>query len=196
MNDHERLCSVMFDEMKIKSGLVFSKNTGTIIGFTELGGISDEMEALERSLTTKSKERQLATHVLSVVVRGLFKHFNIPIGFYASKSAEAEHLFAIIWEAVGILEASNLNAVSFVCDGASANRKFFEMHRLEDGSNVSPDGVVYWAWNRCAMDRKIYFSSDVPHLMKTLRNNLENSGSNKKSRNLVVSLLLSILYFF
>ena len=52
---------------------MFDKN------WIELGGTSDEMEALERSLITKSKERQLAAHVLSVVVRGLFKHFNLPI---------------------------------------------------------------------------------------------------------------------
>uniref|UniRef100_A0A7M5V9H3 Transposable element P transposase-like RNase H domain-containing protein n=1 Tax=Clytia hemisphaerica TaxID=252671 RepID=A0A7M5V9H3_9CNID len=121
----------MFDEMKIKSGLVFSRSTGTIIGFTELGKISDEIDSLERSLEKERKKlRPLATHVLAIMIRGFFHHFNLPIGFHATKSASAEQLFAIIWEAVGVLEMVNFNVHAFVCDGASANRKFFEMHRL------------------------------------------------------------------
>ena len=35
-------------------------------------------------------------------------------------------------------------------------------------------------------DRKIYFISDVPHLIKTTRNNLENSHGNTNTRNLHV----------
>ena len=179
----------MFDEMKIKSGLVFSRSTGTIIGFTELGQISDEIDSLERSLQKdRKKVRPLATHVLAIMIRGFFNHFNLPIGFYATRSATAEQLFAIIWEAVGVMEMVGFNVHAFVCDGASANRKFFNMHKLKDGSNVSSDGVVYWAHNRFAPGRKIYFYSDVPHLLKTLRNNLENSGCNKKTRKLSVRI--------
>ena len=37
MKDHERNRSLLFDEMKIKSGLVFSRATGKLIGFTEIG---------------------------------------------------------------------------------------------------------------------------------------------------------------
>ena len=35
---------------------------------------------------------------------------------------------------------------------------------------------------------KIYFICDVPHLMKTTRNNIENSPANLNTRNLMVSL--------
>ena len=76
---------------------------------------------------------------------------------------------------------------TFVCDGASPNRKFFKMHLLEDKSNVK-DGVVYWTWNKYRRNSKIYFICDPPHLIKTIRNNLENSGANKNTRNLIVSV--------
>ena len=34
---------LFFDEMKVKSGLVYSKSYGTIIGFTWLGDINEEV---------------------------------------------------------------------------------------------------------------------------------------------------------
>ena len=37
-----------------------------------------------------------------------------------------------------------------------------------------------------SLERKVYFICDVPHLIKTTRNNLENSQWNKKTRNLLV----------
>ena len=47
MNDHEKNCSVLFDEIKIKSRLVVSRATGKLIGFTEIRDINDELVELE-----------------------------------------------------------------------------------------------------------------------------------------------------
>ena len=41
MKDHERNCTLLFDEMKIKSGLVFSRPTRKLIGFTEIRDINE-----------------------------------------------------------------------------------------------------------------------------------------------------------
>ena len=41
MKDHERNCTLLFDEMKIKSGLVFSRPAGKLIGFTEIRDINE-----------------------------------------------------------------------------------------------------------------------------------------------------------
>ena len=76
-----------------------------------------------------------------------------------------------------------------VCDGASPNRRFYRIHELADGENKSPDGVVYWIYNRFDKRRKIYLFCDVPHLLKTIRNNFENSHGHNNTRNLMVSEL-------
>ena len=120
------------------------------------------------------------------MARGIVKHFNYPIGYFATKAADADQLYNIIWEAVRCLEMSGIRVVAFVCDGASQNRRFFSMHRLSDGTNVSPEGVVFWTPNRYDMNRRIYFISDPPHLMKTIRNNVERSTTGG-TRNLIVS---------
>ena len=183
-----RSCSLMFDEMKIKSGIVFRKSSGKVIGFTETGDLNDEILSLERSLSKKEKSRTIASHGLVLMLRGFFKHYNLPIAYFATKSASSEQLYSVIWEGVRVAEIVGFNVHALVCDGASSNRSFFEMHRMENGENVSVDGVVYWSYNPCHPDRKVYFISDPPHLMKTLRNNLENSGGNKATRRLMVSL--------
>ena len=161
-----------------------------MIGFTELGSINDEVDLLEQQM--KNREvgpPELASHVLTVMARGIFKHFNFPIGYFATKTADASELYNILWEGVGALEMSGIKVVAFVCDGASQNRRFFAMHRMEDDSNVSPDGVVYWTPNKFDKSRRIYFFSDPPHLMKTIRNNLEKSTVGG-TRNLMVNFNL------
>ena len=77
---------------------------------------------------------------------------------------------------------------ALVSDGASPNRIFYRIYKLADGSNLSEDGVVYRMWNRFDKGSKIYLFCDVPHLMKTLRNNIENSHGHNNTRNLMVSM--------
>ena len=94
-------------------------------------------------------------------------------------------LHPIVWEAVRRIECCGLNVLAFTCDGASPNRKFFQMHKF--GSSKEP---VYKTKNLYANDRDIFFFSDVPHLIKTTRNCWSNSFSHKNSRALWVSSLL------
>lgn len=49
-------------------------------------------------------------------------------------------------------------------------------------------GATYYTVNMCdPTRRRIYFICDVPHLLKTTRNNLENSHGNLNSRGLVIN---------
>ena len=188
LRDHETNVSLLFDEMHIKAGLVFSRSSGKLIGFTELGDMNKELDDFKRGVEGVRKERDLATHVLTFMARGLFKHFNFPIGYFASVGFNSDQLFPCVWEAVRVLECMGIKVRAFVCDGASPNRRFFRMHQLPDKSNVSEDGVVFWAWNRFAKGRKIFFICDTPHLIKTTRNNMENSHGNRNTRQLMVSM--------
>ena len=74
----------------------------------------------------------------------------------------------------------NLWVCAAVCDGASRNRLFFQLHA--DVDSTSHDGIVNATVNVFAPHRRIYFFSDPPHLVKTARNCLFNSGSGKHSR--------------
>ena len=65
----------------------------------------------------------------------------------------------------------NLAVVGATADGASPS----SMHEMIQGRNDKD--VVYCTKNLFQPDRNIYFFSDPPHLLKTARNCLFNSGS-------------------
>ena len=43
MKRHEKQVILLFDQMKIKSGLVYSKSSDRVIGFTKLSDMIDEL---------------------------------------------------------------------------------------------------------------------------------------------------------
>jgi hypothetical protein len=62
--------------------------------------------------------------------------------------------------------------IAAVNDGASANRKFFELHSTLVGH--LKEGLVYKVPNVFANDHFIFFFLDACHLIKTARNCLYN----------------------
>lgn len=115
-----------------------------------------------------------------------------PFGYFASLGFTSDQLYPCVWEATYVLEAIGFYVRAFISDGASPNRKFYKIM-------VTPDiGNTYWTNNLLSLDRKIFFISDVPHLIKTTRNCFENSRGNNNTRNLFVSvfcLFVSILKY-
>lgn len=65
-----RYVVLTFDEMKIKEGLVYNKHTGQVVGFTNLGQVNADLEALERRVNVMADDPTMATHMLSFMVRG------------------------------------------------------------------------------------------------------------------------------
>lgn len=125
--DVERYIVMLFDEMKIRSNLVFDKETGQIIGFTDLGDLSLNFAS--------HQEDELASHILVFLLRGVCSNLKFPFAYFATHKMQAYQLMSIFWEAVYILEKScNLWIIATTADGASTNRSFFRMHKYLDGS--------------------------------------------------------------
>ena len=188
ISENEKYINLCFDEMKIKSGLAYSKTTGQIVGFTDLGEINDEIDFFSRCVEGEDRERDIASHVIVFMARGICSNLHYPIGHFASVGFDSQQLVPCVWEAVKILEAIGLKVVSFTSDGATPNRKFYRLHKMTNGANAG--SIVHWVTNPFSPDRKIFFISDAPHLLKTTRNNLENSHGNQNTRNLMVCLII------
>ena len=73
LQEHENNVSLLFDEMKIKSGKVFSQFTGSLVGFTVLGDVNNELDDFNRFIKQGCKESDQATNVLTLMACGLFK---------------------------------------------------------------------------------------------------------------------------
>ena len=161
---------------RLKHGntLVFDKNSGQLIGFIDLGDPMTNYANLQQ-------EDTIASHALAFLVCGLCTDLKHIIRYYFTRNVTSFQLMPIFWKIVSVLEVSlDLRVVAAVNDGASPNRKFFNLH-----CNLAKEikhGIVYKTLNVFAMSCFIYFFADSPHLMKTSRNCLYNSGSGSCSR--------------
>ena len=162
----QRYVVLMFDEMKIRSNLVFNKHSEELIGFVDLGDPDVNFNCFK-------EQNELASYTLVFYVRGLSTNLKFSLGHFATNGISAVQLIPIFWEAVTILELScNLWVVATTADGASPNRRFFNLIAEED------DGKRHKALNIVKPWRFIYLFSDGPHLMKTLRNCLASFSRN------------------
>ena len=151
------------DETKIQSNLVFDKVSGELIGFVDLG---DPMT----NYATLQEEDTIASHALAFLVRGLATDLKHIIGYYFTGNVTSFQIMPIFWKIVSVLELSlKLWVVAAINDGASPNRKFFNLHSNLIGEDPNHD-IVYKTQNVFAMSRFIVFFADSPHLMKTARN--------------------------
>ena len=178
-SDIERFMVILFDEMKIQENLVWSKHTGDLIGFVDLGDVNLNYATLQETNT-------IASHVLAFLLRSVVNPFKFSLANFATRNATASQIFPLFWKAVAICETQcAIKVVAATCDGASANRKFFRMHfglTHADELNADTD-VVYRTINFFSEDKRyIYFISDAPHLLKTARNSVNNSGCGKGTR--------------
>ena len=168
LSESRRYVAVLVDEMKVKEGLVFSKHSGEIIGFTNLGNINDELLRLETG-----EQPAVAKQILVLMVRGLLFKLEFPYAHFGTRGVTADVLFSILWEAIHRLEANELKVLCVTANGAIPNRKFFRMHYVKKDSSTYLYKVrnVYSPENRW-----LYFVSDPPHLIKTIRNCWSLSG--------------------
>ena len=174
----ERFIGIQFDEMKIQEDLVWDKYSGELIGFVDLGDINV-------NFATLPDQRTLASHVLVFLIRSIINPLSFSIATFATTGATSFQIFPLFWKCVAILEYMDFKVISCTADGASPNRKFFKMHKaLFNYTNNGDDEIIYHTLNLYARDgnRKIFFFSDAPHLLKTARNCFANSGSHKNSR--------------
>ena len=179
--------AIVYDEMKIKSDLVFRKSTGQLVGFTEMGNTNEEFRQFQSYFEEESaSERDFATYVIVFMVRGIMSDLIYPFGYYASLGFTSAQLYPCVWDATDVIESLGFYVRAFVSDGASPNRKFYR---------IMTDVDIFWTWNLLALDRKIFFFSDIPHLVKTTRNCFENSHGNSNTRNLHVSIYKYITCF-
>ena len=121
---------------------------------------------------------------LSPVCNYRFVIFIKLISLYHNIGVTANYLIYLVWRAIRMLQIAGLQVICVTADGASPNRKFFKLHKID---KLVKSGITYVAPNVCCKPGNyVYFMADVPHLIKTVRNAWYNSQL-ERSRHLVVS---------
>ena len=172
--DIKRYVCLLIDEIKIKLNLVFDKHSGELIGYL------DFKEPKKNFATIEEEKNTLAIHALIFYLWRIATNLKYSLAYFATNGVTSGKVMALFWEAVTILELSfNLCVIAVTSDGASPNCRFCRMHKNLHNDNID---ICFKAINLYAMYRNIYFIAGAPHLIKTARNCLHNSGGGKHSR--------------
>lgn len=154
---------ILIDEMYIKEGLVYDKGSGLLLGLCDLGGIVQELKDYEEKITSDTPlRRPLAKTMLVFMVRGIFCDIKFPYSQFPMGSRTGYDLFPLVWQAIDRLECNGIHVLGITADGASINRKFFRLH-------CPKENLMYKTTNMYT-NKDIFFFSDPPHLLKTIRN--------------------------
>lgn len=168
-NDLNRYVILVMDEVHIKDDLVYDKHEGYLVGFVDLGNINNQLVEFENALAAEKPQLTLASTMLVFMVRGLLCKLNYPYAQFPCHDLSGSMMFDPMWEAIARLEKLGFRVLGLTCDGASPNRRLWKLH------SSSNDELIYKVPNVFADDKRdLYFISDPPHLLKTIRNSFYN----------------------
>ena len=158
--------------MKIQDDLVWDKFTGELNGFVDL-------EDVNLNYASLNDVHEIASHVCVFLLKSIVNPLSFSFATFASTGVTSDQLYHLVWRAVTILERTCFLKVVATSCGASPNRAFYRIHAPYslDGKPVTKARNVY-----SSDSRFLWIFCDAPHLVKTTRNRLSNSGSGRASR--------------
>jgi len=118
---------LVMDEIHIKSGLVYDKHQGSLIGFINLGNANNMLLEFENALSDGKHWQQLASSILVLMVRGIFQKLNYPYAQFACNNLSGDLIFGPVWEAISRLERLGFCVLGITCDGASPSQRLWKL---------------------------------------------------------------------
>ena len=154
--DDQKQYILLLDEMKVKTGLVFSKSAGELVGFSDLGSASNDIENLMSS--NPPPLPFLAKKMLAFMIRPVFKpSISFPVASFPTTDLKGGQLFPMVGEVIEALELNNFPIVAVTADGASPNRRFYCICCKKKWR-----GSVPFKTKNPYADRDMYFFCDLP----------------------------------
>lgn len=93
LHEWQKYIAVVFDEVKIKEGIVYDKHECNIVGFVDFGDINSALLSFEANTSPKFP---VAKHMLVFMVRGLFFKLNFPYAQFPTLDLSADLLYPMV----------------------------------------------------------------------------------------------------
>ena len=153
MDPKDRCVSLIFDEMALKSALVYNNGLDIIEGLEDLGELGSS--------------HFVADHALAFMVQGLYTKWKQPLAYFLTAgTVRAETLQTLTHRCLAKLEAIGLDTMALICDQGTNNRRFLQT--LEKVSIEKP----YIVYN----NKRVFVIYDPPYLLKNVWNNFMKSN--------------------
>lgn len=147
MNEKEKVCSIMFDAISIKSGLFYNIS-------------KDKVDGLE-DLATYGKTSHFAKYAMVFMAKGLTTKWKHVLGYFLfHTSIKPEILKQMVLDSISKLQEVNFIPKVVICDQDTCHRSLFAKFHI---SCLSPTITLN--------NEQIFFMYDTPHLMKSIRYN-------------------------
>ncbi|XP_042150095.1 uncharacterized protein LOC120847938 isoform X4 [Ixodes scapularis] len=147
-NARDRVCTLIFDEIVLKKNLTYDPAHDIIHGFTDDG--------VERTST-------IADRALVVVLSGISRRWVQPLAYTVGHTSTPSSVIrSLLISLIRELKTVDFTVKAVVCDQGASNVS------LANQLGVSADKPFFEVDNE-----RVYFIFDVPHLIKTTRNNLQ-----------------------
>lgn len=106
LSEAKKHVSLLVDEMSVEESLVYDKFSGKLVGFIDLGSITNDV-IIEKELAGKCNStkchRPIADHILVLMVHGIFIRLNFPLAHFPSKNLNCTHLFRKAFSCLRVL---------------------------------------------------------------------------------------------
>lgn len=110
-NEAKKMCSIIFDEMKLDPGIHYSRKYDKINGFVEL----------------TEKTNHLADHALAFIIKGAVHKWQQPTAFYFSEgAASGPQMKVIIKEIVAAVCETGLQPIALISDQGTSFQSAFK----------------------------------------------------------------------
>ena len=115
---HDEMSVILLhDGLSITHDLVFGKRSGALAGFVNRGTWSFE-----------GGGERLATQALTFFIVGINSNIKMSLGFFGTRSANADELCPLFRQAVAVVEETGLKVMISTHNKAQANQRLYQMH--------------------------------------------------------------------
>ena len=155
-------CALFCDGMKIRSSVIYNKNTGSFEGFVNFG----------KDIVI-SEDDVIATEALVFMLVGLRGSWKYPIGYVLIASIDANNLHCLLSRALELSAQHNLSVHSITLDGPSYNLAAMRLFGCNLGNESSS---INGKFKISEYQHDLYFFPDPCHMVKLARNALADLG--------------------
>lgn len=163
------------DELKVRQNLLLDTTTMTYKGLEDFG-----------ENVPNDVDKKMANHGLVLMFQPLYDNYSQPIAVFASNGpTKGVQLAKLVIQAIALLEKAGAKVHGVIADGGKPNRKMWTefgcsgkknifKNFFEHPTDIADDEDIN-SNSKFDFRRKVFFFSDAPHLIKTIRNRLANA---------------------
>lgn len=163
------LCTLIFDEIKIKNKVEYHPLSQRTFGYVNFGG----------NIDTDSNHE--CTEALVFMVMALNKRFKVPIGYFLTNGTNAHQKVNLVLQAIQLCHENNITVKALTFDGCPTN---LSMAKLL-GCNFSPENLKT-TFTHPKTKTTVHVFLDPAHMLKLVRNAFESYREFKNSEGNII----------